>query len=98
MCGRFASFSALRDIQLTFDLDALGPEWKPSVSGFVLHSENGGQRLIVESDAARPHDWRREPYHQTLRRWAEAPGQEVLIFAGNRGVRLGVTDMPVRRA
>ncbi len=26
MCGRYASFSALRDIQLTFDLDALGPE------------------------------------------------------------------------
>ena len=26
MCGRFASFSALTDIQLTFDLDALGPE------------------------------------------------------------------------
>lgn len=26
MCGRYASFSALTDIQLTFDLDALGPE------------------------------------------------------------------------
>ncbi|MFT3943454.1 MAG: SOS response-associated peptidase [Ancrocorticia sp.] len=26
MCGRYASFSALTDIQLAFDLDALGPE------------------------------------------------------------------------
>lgn len=78
--------------------DALGPDWKPSVCGFVLHSENGGQRLIVECDAARPHDWRREPYQQILRRWSEAAGQEVLIFVGMRGIRLGQTDTPVRRA
>ncbi len=76
--------------------DALGPEWKPSVAGFVLHSEDGGARLIVESDPARPHDWRREPYQATLRRWAAA-GQEVLVFAGRRGVRLGATDSVVRR-
>ena len=78
--------------------EALDPDWKPSVAGFILHSEQGGARLIVECDAARPHDWRREPYQATLRRWAEAPGQEVLVFAGTRGVRLGRTDTPVRRA
>lgn len=77
--------------------DALGPDWKPSVAGFVLHSEDGGARLIVECDAARPHDWRREPYQSTLRRWAAAPGMEVLVFAGRRGVRLGEADAPVRR-
>ena len=33
--------------------DALGPEWKPSVAGFVLHSEDGGTRLVVESDPGR---------------------------------------------
>lgn len=78
--------------------EALDETWKPSVAGFVLHSEQGGARLVVECDASRPHDWRRAPYEATLRRWAAAPGQEVLVFAGQRGVRLGPTDAPVRRA
>lgn len=79
--------------------DALGPEWKPSACGFVLHSEEQGLRLIVECDAARPHDWRRAPYQATLEAWARA-GQEVLIMTGTRGLRLqpdGQTR-PVRRA
>jgi hypothetical protein len=58
----------------------------------------GGARLVVECDPARPHDWRRAPYQATLRRWAAAEGQEVLVFAGTRGVRLGEPDTPVRRA
>jgi hypothetical protein len=69
-----------------------------ATAGFVLHSEMGGARLVVECDPARPHDWRREPYQTTLRRWAAAEGQEVLVFAGSRGVRLGEPDTPVRRA
>ena len=73
------------------------PKWAHHLTaGFVLHSEQGGARLIVESDPARPHDWRREPYQSALRRWAAA-GQEVLVFAGRRGVRLGPTDGAVRR-
>ena len=70
--------------------DALDETWKPAVAGFVLHSEDGGRRLIVESDPSRPHDWRREPYQTQLRRWAAAEGQEVLVFSGLRGVRLSV--------
>ena len=77
--------------------EALDEGWKPTTAGFVLHSEQGGARLVVECDAARPHDWRREPYQATLRRWAAAQGQEVLVFAGSRGVRLGDPDTPVRR-
>lgn len=77
--------------------DALDETWKPTTAGFVLHSEQGGARLVVECDAARPHDWRREPYQTTLRRWAASPGLEVLVFAGARGVRLGETDTAVRR-
>ena len=78
--------------------DALDETWKPTTAGFILHSEHGGARLIVECDPARPHDWRREPYQSTLRRWAEAPGQEVLVFAGRHGTRLGAPDGAVRRA
>jgi len=78
--------------------EALDETWKPSVCGFVLHSENGGARLIVECDPARPHDWRRAPYEATLRGWT-ARGQEVLVFAGTRGLRLGMMgDQSVRRA
>lgn len=77
--------------------EALNEDWKPTVSGFVLHSEDGGRRLIVECDAARPHDWRRPPYEARLRAWAAAPGQEVLVFAGSRGLRLGERDTAVRR-
>lgn len=77
---------------------ALDETWKPTQAGFVLHSEHDGARLIVECDPVRPHDWRREPYQATLRRWAQAPGQEVLVFAGRTGIRLGPEDRPVRRA
>ena len=77
---------------------ALDESWKPTTAGFVLHSEMGGARLVVECDPARPHDWRHPPYEATLRRWAAAEGQEVLVFAGSRGVRLGAPDTPVRRA
>jgi hypothetical protein len=79
--------------------DALDQEWKPAVAGFVLHSEDGGRRLIVESDPSRPHDWCREPYQAQLRRWAAAEGQEVLVFSGLRGVRLAEGgDVPVKRS
>lgn len=77
--------------------EALDERWKPTVAGFVLHTEQGGARLVVECDGARPHDWRREPYQTMLRRWAAAPGQEVLVFVGVRGVRLGESDTAVRR-
>lgn len=78
--------------------EALGPEWKPSQAGFVLHSENGGSRLIVECDASRPHDWRRSPYRERLEAWARA-GQEVLVMTGQRGLRLTADGRhrPVRR-
>lgn len=76
--------------------EALDAAWKPSTAGFLLHSDAG--RVIVESDPARPHDWRREPYQSRLRGWAAA-GHEVLVFAGRRGLRLGQDgDAPVRRA
>ena len=79
--------------------DALDGTWKPSIAGFVLHTEQAGKRLIVECDAARPHDWKREPYQSALRGWAASGELELLIFAGQRGVRLTAGgETPVRRA
>lgn len=77
--------------------DRLGPEWRPSLAGFVLHSEQGNQ-LIVECEPSNPRAWRKEPYLSGLRRAADA-GQEVLVFVGRRGVRLEPFggETPVRR-
>jgi len=76
----------------------LGPEWKPTVAGFLMHSDQDGRRLIVECDPARPHDWRRAPYEPVLRAWAARLDLELLVFAGQRGLRLGADqDCPVRR-
>ncbi|HEV2082512.1 MAG TPA: YkgJ family cysteine cluster protein [Brevundimonas sp.] len=76
--------------------DALNEGWKPSVCGFLMHSDAG--RLIVECDPSRPQAWRAAPYRETLERWA-VRGQEVLIFAGRRGLRLNpdATTTALRR-
>lgn len=76
--------------------EGLGEDWKPSVCGFLMHADAG--RLIVECDPARPHAWRAPRHRAGLERWA-AEGQEVLIFAGRRGVRLNadVTTTAVTR-
>ena len=77
--------------------DRLGPEWKPNVSGFILHSEHEHQ-LIVECEPSNPLAWRKEPYLSGLRRTADT-GKEVLVFVGRRGVRLEPFggETPVRR-
>ncbi|MFN4296847.1 MAG: YkgJ family cysteine cluster protein [Brevundimonas sp.] len=64
----------------------LGDEWRPDRAGFVMHSEDGGQRLVVEADGAAPQAWRREPYQATLRDWARTI--EVVVFVADRGLRL----------
>lgn len=76
--------------------EALDESWKPTVSGFLMHADAG--RLIVECDPSRPHAWRAAPYREMLELWA-ARGQEVLIFAGRRGLRLNpdASTRPVAR-
>lgn len=76
--------------------EALDESWKPTVSGFLMHADAG--RLIVECDPSRPHAWRAAPDREMLELWA-ARGQEVLIFAGRRGLRLNpdASTRPVAR-
>jgi len=77
--------------------EALDETWKPTACGFLMHADDG--RLIVECDPSRPHAWRADPYRRMLEGWASA-GQEVLIFAGKRGLRLNpdATTSPVVRS
>ena len=89
--------SSCRTFNCTWLLaEGLGPDWKPSHCGFVMHVDAG--RLILECDPSRPHAWRAQPFLSVLRDWA-GQGQEVLIFAGRRGLRLNADgETPVARA
>ena len=66
---------------------ALGPEWKPEVSRFVLSIYPGANSLNVTVDPGVPNAWRREPYLSQFRRWAGAAlaqGDQVLVFLGSK--------------
>lgn len=65
----------------------LGPEWKPSVAGFMMHTNPDTGGLIVECDASNPLAWRKEPYRAALQKSADA-GTEVLVFVGRKGVQI----------
>ena len=81
----------------------LGPEWRPDRSRFILHREDGGQRLVVEVDPARPDAWRKEPFHGTLRDWARhgaANGLTLNVIVGERAWEMrpdGDVDLGVIR-
>ncbi len=81
----------------------LGPEWRPDRARFVLHREDGGQRLVVEVDPARPDAWRKPPFYGTLRAWAEqgaAKGLSLNVIVGERAWELrpeGDVDLGVIR-
>ena len=65
----------------------LGDEWKPSVAGFLMHTNADTGGLIVECDASNPHAWRKEPYRSSLQKSADS-GKEVLVFVGRNGVQI----------
>jgi hypothetical protein len=49
---------------------ALGEEWRPSRCKLVLRVESDGRMIAVHVDPSDPAAWRREPYFQTLKRFA----------------------------
>ena len=65
---------------------AMDEAWRPDRCGFILWSDHTN-RLIVDVDARRPDAWRREPYYNQLRIWADrdAPHPlEVLVRVRGR--------------
>jgi hypothetical protein len=54
------------------DKPELGPEWKPSLAGFVLRLEEDGVMLWVEPEPERPLSWRVEPYYSQIKQWSWA--------------------------
>lgn len=72
---------------------ALPDEWRPDRAGFLLHQDAG--RVIVEVDPSTPQAWKKAPFETTLRGWAAA-GTEVVVLVADKGLRLGTPDRPVR--
>ena len=45
--------------------------------------------LVIHTDPARPHAWRREPYYSDIRRWARAAarkGLQVVVWEDDRKI------------
>lgn len=58
-----------------------------------MHQDEG--RIIVEVDPASPQAWKKAPFEATLRAWAAA-GTEVVVLIADKGLRLGQPDRPVK--
>ena len=70
-CGIYAKRPKVcRGFQCRWLFDeALGPEWKPDVSGFVLSYSKTGLGLWANVDLEAPGSWRRSPYYAQLKQW-----------------------------
>lgn len=65
-------------------IDALGPEWKPSVCKFVM-TYDPSRSILVQVDTSYPSAWRAQPYYEALRAWAIRLKPErrfIFIFVG----------------
>jgi len=84
-CGIYADRpTECRQFYCEYLLDgALGEHWKPSRCKMVVVMEDYANELVIHTDPARPHAWRREPYYSDIRRWARAAagkGVQVVVW------------------
>jgi hypothetical protein len=66
---------------------ALGPEWKPDKSKFVIYLQRNGINLQVAVDPAFPNAWMKAPYYAQIKKWAQQgadAGQFVFVRIGER--------------
>jgi hypothetical protein len=79
-----------RQFYCEYLLDAqLGEHWKPSRCKMVVVLEDHVGELVIHTDPARPHVWRREPFHSDIRRWARSAardGRRVVVWEGDRKI------------
>jgi hypothetical protein len=69
----------------------LGEEWRPSRSKIVLRVESDGRLIAVHVDPGDPAAWRREPFYQTLKRFAVKgadSNQQVIVYIRNRVIAI----------
>lgn len=79
--------SQCRTFECLWLLDpALGPEWKPERSKFVI-SKFDDRRLIAVCDPSAPLAWKAPAYYPQFKRWAEnaaAREQQVVVLCGRK--------------
>ncbi|MEO1492796.1 MAG: hypothetical protein AAFV19_11640 [Pseudomonadota bacterium] len=66
---------------------SLDEAWKPSKSKIIMAAELDGQRMTAIVDPARPDAWRKAPYYDQLKSWAEAAAHyngQVVVRIGQR--------------
>ena len=51
-------------------LPDLPDSWRPDRCGFMLRSEAGGLRLVVEVEPERPDAWRAQPFYGQIKDWS----------------------------
>jgi hypothetical protein len=65
----------------------LGDEWQPDQCGIVLRMQSAIKQMVVDVDPHRPDAWRRQPYHNQIRLWAQAMMKvdvHVVVYVGRR--------------
>jgi hypothetical protein len=72
---------------LWLSMDDLGPEWKPSIAGFILRAEENS--LYVDVDPERPGAWLEAPYYQQIKSWSEVIRDgRGLVSVEDRGIHI----------
>jgi hypothetical protein len=66
---------------------SLGEHWRPNKCKMVLRVESDGKLIAVHVDPSDPTAWRREPYFQELKQFANRGvevNQRVIVYIKNR--------------
>ena len=63
------------------EMDALGEDWKPINSKFVLRLDEDLRRLIVSNDPAHPAAWKKPSFYKVIKGWAR--DWTVVVHVGN---------------
>lgn len=72
---------------------ALGEEWKPTTSHFVLGYMADADVVLIYADPDHPAAWRQEPYISRIRKWAATTDTGyVLVWQGARALALHGAD------
>jgi hypothetical protein len=90
-CGIYADRpTECRQFYCEYLLDAgMGEHWKPSRCKMVVVLEEHVNELVIHTDPARPHAWRREPFHSDIRSWARTAarkGMRVVVWENDRKI------------
>jgi hypothetical protein len=79
--------------------ETLTPAWKPERAKMVLSIFPQNGFIYVQVDPGAPSAWRKQPYYDQLRRWAEANlqrGRHVIVFVnGDATLIMPDQDVPL---